>query len=229
MDFIFKKICYEGTRYTPEKSRYGTEHGTYVVCDRCKRENISEYMGLNEYTYDLCIPCVNLINQATCNKHNINCPLEKDPPNTPVNNKMGKLLTEHEQMIRDYVENKLKTDDTLTLMEQDIFESDEGVTPEFMSRMKQGMYDNNYSYDNMPGKITRMEQGIYDIGKPTYKPKITRMEQDIYDIGKPTCKPKITRMEQGIYDIGKPTCKPKYSPHVTLTRMEQSIYDKHKK
>ena len=199
MDIIFKNICAKGTFYNDKSPRYN-EAGAHVICDRCKREYITEYKGLEEYEYDLCIPCVDLINHAMCNRESVQTVISH---NTCVQNK--KPLTEHEQLLAKSVYDRYRYSD-LTLMEQDMYEYDhekqsdtelkllEAPKSESMSRMEQKLYERSLKGTN--DIVTRMEQGIYSTSK------LTRMEQGIYNKVKYLFNQsdgEVTRMEQNMY------------------------------
>ena len=199
MDIIFKNICTKGTFYNDKSPRYN-EAGAHVICDRCKREYITEYKGLEEYEYDLCIPCVDLINHAMCNRESVQTVISH---NTCVQNK--KPLTEHEQLLAKSVYDRYRYSD-LTLMEQDMYEYDhekqsdtelkllEAPKSESMSRMEQKLYERSLKGTN--DIMTRMEQGIYSTSK------LTRMEQGIYNKVKYLFNQsdgEVTRMEQNMY------------------------------
>ena len=216
MDIIFKNICAKGTFYNDKSPRYN-EAGAHVICDRCKREHVTEYKGLEEYEYDLCIPCVDLINHAMCNRESVQTVISH---NTCIQNK--KPLTEHEQLLAESVydgyRNRNRYSD-LTLMEQDMYECDhetkldtelkllEAPKSESMSRMEQKIYERSLKGTN--DSVTRMEQGMYSTSG------LTRMEQGMYSTSG------LTRMEQGIYN------KVKYlfnQSNSEVTRMEQNMY-----
>ena len=54
------KVFKNGKYYNPASDRYGPNAN--VVCDRCRRNNLDICIGLQ--TYDLCLPCVQEINES---------------------------------------------------------------------------------------------------------------------------------------------------------------------
>ena len=174
---------------------------------------------MEEYEYDLCIPCVDLINHAMCNRESVQTVISH---NTCVQNK--KPLTEHEQLLAKSVYDRYRYSD-LTLMEQDMYEYDhekqsdtelkllEAPKSESMSRMEQKLYERSLKGTN--DIMTRMEQKLYERSLKGTNDIVTRMEQGIYSTSK------LTRMEQGIYN------KVKYLFNQSdgeVTRMEQNMY-----
>jgi hypothetical protein len=145
MDYIFRKICCYGTLYNNTTPRYNEENSR-VICDRCKREDIEEYRGLDEYEYDLCLPCANLLNQVICNRNNI----------LP--------LSEHERMIRRNVHHSYSSHlQELTLMEQDQYQHHPQC--EHANNANNANNTNNIlkikDVEPSSESMSRMEQNIY--------------------------------------------------------------------
>ena len=63
-DNVYEQICKYGTFYNPASKHYNTENAN-VVCDKCKKNNLTICIGYQNY--DLCLSCV----QNICDNENV--------------------------------------------------------------------------------------------------------------------------------------------------------------
>lgn len=149
----FKKIIENGQLYYPANQRYGSDK--QVICDRCKRNNLSICIGYE--TYDLCLTCADKITPST---HYINEKPSMDYPTRDIFDR--DMVTKMEQEI--YKPGFYKPIYT-TRMEQNMFRKPN--SDNVMTLMEQDIYKpskpNNF-FDRMSNKfsnMTFMEQDIF--------------------------------------------------------------------
>ena len=62
MEYIFRDICQKGIRI--DSSLLYNSTRKYVMCEKCKKENMTLYKKLDTCEYVLCMECVILIRQS---------------------------------------------------------------------------------------------------------------------------------------------------------------------
>jgi hypothetical protein len=144
----FKKIIENGQLYYPANQRYGPDK--QVVCDRCKRNNLSICIGYE--SYDLCLTCADKI---TPSHQYINEKPQMDVPSRDIFDR-DMYVTKMEQDFYKPIYH--------TRMEQNMFRN---RNPTVVTLMAQEIYKptkpDNF-FDNFKDKfsnMTFMEQDIF--------------------------------------------------------------------
>jgi hypothetical protein len=144
----FKKIIENGQLYYPANQRYGPDK--QVVCDRCKRNNLSICIGYE--SYDLCLTCADKI---TPSMYYINEKPQMDVPSRDIFDR-DMYVTKMEQNFYKPIYH--------TRMEQNMFRNRD---PKVVTLMAQDIYkpeksDNFFDkFTNKFSNMTFMEQNIF--------------------------------------------------------------------